>query len=562
MTDNTLTQPPGTPSPVESIKLKSRGLRGNLAEDMENAVTGSISADNMTLIKFHGSYVQDDRDRRAERELKKLEWAYSFMIRLRLPGGELSASQWLELTRLCDEYASGVIKITTRQTIQIHGIVKANVKPTMQWFRDLGIDTIAACGDVNRNVMAGADPTLSPFHEEVFRFAQRISEHLLPKTKAYSEIWLDGEKLKGDEPEEDPLYLQHYLPRKFKIGIAIPPHNDTDVFTNDLGLIAIEENGAFTGFNVAIGGGMGTTHGNRDTYARLATVIGFVPKDKLLDCAWHIVAVQRDVGNRSDRKFSRLKYTVDRVGVDAYKAEVEKRQGFAFEPEKPFTFIERVDHYGWLVDQNGKHFYSLFVESGRVMDHLNYAVKSALKECAATGFCQFRFTSNQHVMLTFIEKEHRPAIESILARHGIDPDRFSNLRKDSLACVALNTCGLALAEAQRYLPSLITRIEEILAKHKLQDDPFSIRMTGCPNGCARPWAAEIGFIGKSLGLYNLYLGGNATGTRLNRLYKENLDEAQILQTLDELFAEYAKHRSMGERFGDFIHRTLTFGEAA
>ena len=562
MTDSKLTPPTGNPSPVEAIKLKSKGLRGTLAEGMENAITGSIAADDQTVIKFHGSYVQDDRDRRAERELKKLEWAYSYMIRLRLPGGEVSAPQWLGLTKLCNENATGVIKITTRQTIQIHGVVKAKMKPTMQWFKDLGVDTIAACGDVNRNVMAGADPSLSKFHDEVFRFAQSVSEHLLPKTQAFSEIWLDGEKLSGDEPEEDPLYLQHYLPRKFKIGIATPPHNDTDVFTNDIGLISIEENGVFTGFNVAIGGGMGTTHGNTDTYARLATVIGFVPKEKILECCWHIVAVQRDFGNRSDRKFSRLKYTVDRLGVDVYKAEVEKRQGFKFGPEKPYKFIERVDHYGWQEDSNGKHFYTMFVESGRVMDLPNYAVKAALKECAETGFCQFRFTSNQNILLTYIEKKNRSAIEAILAKHGIDHTKFSNIRKDALACVALNTCGLALAEAQRYLPSLITKVEGLLAKHKLENDPFSIRMTGCPNGCARPWAAEIGFIGKALGQYNLYLGGNSTGERLNRLYKESLDEAQILQALDPLFADYAKNRKTGERFGDFIHRTIQIGAAA
>lgn len=562
MADNKLTPPTGAPSPVEAIKLKSKGLRGSLIENFDNAVTGAITADDQTVIKFHGSYMQDDRDRRAERELKKLEWAYSYMIRLRLPGGEVNAAQWLGLTKLCNENATGVIKITTRQTIQIHGVVKAKMKPTMEWFRDLGVDTIAACGDVNRNVMAGADPSLSKFHEEVFRFAQGISEHLLPKTKAFSEVWLDGEKLSGDEPEEDPLYLKHYLPRKFKIAIATPPHNDTDIFTNDIGLISIEENGKFIGFNVAIGGGMGTTHGNTDTYARLASMIGFVPKEKVLDTVWQIVAVQRDFGNRSDRKFSRLKYTVDRLGVDVFKAEVEKRQGFKLDAEKPYTFIERVDHYGWQEDANGKQFYTMFVESGRVMDLPNYAVKTALKECADTGFCGFRFTGNQNILLTHIDKKNRASIDAILAKHGIDHTKFSNIRKDALACVALNTCALALAEAQRYLPNLITKIEGLLAKHKLEKDPFSIRMTGCPNGCARPWAAEIGFIGKSLGQYNMYLGGNSTGTRLNRLYKESLDEAQILQTLDGLFVDYAKNRKPSERFGDFVHRTQPTGAAA
>ena len=562
-----LAAPTGNPSPVEAIKLKSKGLRGTLAQGFENAVTGAVSADDQTVIKFHGSYQQDDRDRRAERELKKLEWAYSYMIRLRLPGGEVSDAQWRGLHKLCNENASGVIKITTRQTIQIHGVVKAKMKPTMEWFRDLGVDTIAACGDVNRNVMAGADPTLSQFHQEVYDFAQQISGYLLPKTQAFSEVWLDGEKLTGDEPEEDPLYLKHYLPRKFKIAIATPPHNDTDIFTNDIGLISIEENGEFIGFNVAIGGGIGTTHGNAETYARLGSIIGFVPKDKVLDACWQIVAVQRDYGNRSDRKLSRMKYTVDRLGVDVYKAEVEKRmqekhKGFKFGAEKPYTFIERVDHYGWQQDKDGLNFRTIFVESGRIMDVPGYAIKAALKECADTGFCQFRFTGNQNIVLTYIEQKNKGAIDMILAKHGIDESKFSNIRKDALACVALNTCGLALAEAQRYLPDLITKVEGLLAKHKLEKDPFSIRMTGCPNGCARPWAAEIGFIGKALGQYNLYLGGNSTGTRLNRLYKESLDEAQILEALDGLFADYASRRKPSERFGDFIYRTIQSGAAA
>jgi sulfite reductase (NADPH) hemoprotein beta-component len=562
MTEQKLTAPAGAASPVEGIKLKSIGLRGTLATEFDNGVTGAICTEDQTVIKFHGSYQQDDRDRREEREHKKLEWAYSYMIRLRLPGGELNAQQWLGLTKLCNENASGVIKITTRQTIQIHGVVKAKMKPTMEWFRDLGVDTIAACGDVNRNVMAGADPTLSAFHAEVFEFAKKVSEHLLPKTKAFSEVWLDGEKLSGTEPEEDPLYLKHYLPRKFKIAIATPPHNDTDIFTNDIGLISIEENGKFIGFNVAIGGGMGTTHGNAETYARLATVIGFVPKEKVLDTVWQIVAVQRDYGNRSDRKLSRLKYTVDRLGVDVFKAEVEKRQGFKLDAEKPFKFIERIDHYGWQIDHVGKHFYTAFVEMGRVMDVPNYSIKTALKECAETGLCGFRFTGNQGLMLTHIDAKNKPEIEAILKKHGIDHTRFSNVRKEALGCVALNTCALALAEAQRYLPRLITKIETLLANYKIEKDPISIRMTGCPNGCARPWAAEIGFIGKSLGVYNLYLGGDATGTRLNRLYKESLNEADILKTLDGFFADYAKNRQTNERFGDYIHRTVKFGEAA
>jgi sulfite reductase (NADPH) hemoprotein beta-component len=551
------------PSPVEAMKKKSRGLRGTLAESLVNGLTGSLNPeDHQAVVRYHGIYQQDDRDRREERERKKLERAFNFMIRLRLPGGDLDATQWLGFSSFADKAGTGVIKITTRQTIQIHGIVKSDLKPTMAGIYALGVDTIATAGDINRTVVCSSDPATTKFHDEVHSFAASISAHLLPKTKAFTEVWLDGEKLSGDEPEEDPLYGKTYLPRKFKIAIAIPPRNDVDVFTNDIGLIAIEENGAFTGFNVAIGGGLGTTHGNSKTYPRLASVIGYVPKEKILDVTWQIVALQRDFGDRSDRSQARFKYTIDRMGLEAVRTELEKRLGFSLEAAKPFSFSSRGDTYGWRKDFTGKWFYTLFLETGRVVDTEGYKLKTALHEIAETGLCTFRLTTNQNVMLTGVADKDKSTLEMILARNGISAARFSAVRTEALACVALNSCPLALAEGQRYLPSLLTKIEELLAKYNLTEQPISIRMTGCPNGCARPNVAEIGLIGKSLGHYNLYLGGGRTGQRLNRIYKENLQEEEILAELDSLFALYARERQPGEFFGDYTQRTVTFGDAA
>jgi sulfite reductase (NADPH) hemoprotein beta-component len=552
MKEQTMTQS-GPPSPTEGIKTKSHGLRGTLTESLDGQVTGALAADDQQLVKFHGIYQQDDRDRRDERERKKLERAYSFMVRLRLPGGDISASQWLGIERIANTHGTGIVKITTRQTVQIHGVVKAQLRPTVQSFYDLGIDSIAACGDVNRNVTAGAHPSAAPWHAEAFAFAASISEHLLPKTKAFYEIWLDGVKI-TDEPEEDPLYQKRYLPRKFKIALAVPPINDADVLANDIGLIAIEEKGAFAGFNIAVGGGMGMTHGNPKTYPRLATVIGFAPKEKVLDAVWQIAAIQRDFGNRSDRSLARLKYTLDRMGVEAFSKELAARLGYALEAARPFAFESRVDPYGWQQGSGGEWYYTLFVENGRVVDAPDYPLKTALLEIAASGLCGFRFTANQNIMLTHISPKNRPVIEAMLSASGLAQKTFSPIRTDAMACVALNTCPLALAEGQRYMPALVTKIEELLARHRLADAPFSIRMTGCPNGCARPHMAEIGLVGRSLGKYNLYLGGDALGLRLNTLYAENLEEDGILSALDPLLAAYAVNRANGERFGDYVFR--------
>ena len=546
-------------SSTERIKIASDNLRGTFVESLGNEITGSINEDDVALVRFHGMYIQDDRDRRDERAEKKLDRLYSFMIRLRLTGGVLSPQQYVALHNIAGENSTGVLKITTRQTIQLHGVLKSKVKPTLKAFNEAGLTTIATCGDINRNVLCSSHPKQSPLHAEIFAYAQDIAKMLLPKTNAYYEIWLDGEKIADKELEKDELYQDRYMPRKFKVAIAIPPNNDVDVLANDLGLIAIIENGELRGFNIAIGGGMSATHGNPDHYPRLASVLGFVEgKEKTLKAVYEVLTIQRDYGNRNDRKLARLKYTVDRLGLPWWKEELEKRTGFQLEEAKPFHFESRRDFYGWEQNHEGLWYYTVFVENGRVLDDENVALKSALLEVAKTGKANFIFTCNQNLILGDIKQEDKEAIEEILQRFRITEhtDNASIIRKNAMACVALNTCPLALAEGQRYMPTLLSKIEPLLIKHDLIMDEIVIRMTGCPNGCARPSAAEIGLIGTALGKYNLQLGGDRVGERLNKLYKESLEEEGILSELDNLFGRYANEKVDGETFGDFTHRAI------
>ena len=544
-------------SVVEKIKMASNGLRGTLRESLADNYTGAIREDDQSLSKFHGMYQQDDRDRRMERSAKKLEPLYSFMCRLRLPGGFLTAKQWIMLHDVAGKHTTGTIKITTRQTIQLHGILKSHIKPTMHAFNLEGLDSIATCGDVNRNVCCTSIPAQSPVHEEIFGLARKISEMAKPKTRAWYEIWLDEEKI-VEKSEEDPLYQNRYLPRKFKIGIVIPPNNDVDILINDCALIAIIEDGELKGYNVAVGGGLGAVHGNDKTYPRLASVLGFIENDeeKILKVLYEVITVQRDFGNRSDRKNARVKYTIDKLGVSRYREEVESRCGFKLEEARPFEFTERKDHYGWVQDYKGNWHYTLFIESGRVLDENGLLLKTALLEIAETDKVGFRFTVNQNLIITDIKDEDKSQIEAILNKYGIikHTESAGALRKNTIACVALNTCGLALAEAQRYLPTLVSKIEPLLQKHGLQNDEIIMRMTGCPNGCGRSPNAEIGFVGTAPGKYNLHIGGDRLGLRLNTKYKDNLQEAEILSTLDELFEAFVADRNGAETFGDFTHR--------
>lgn len=537
-------------SPIEIIKEKSDGLRGSLSASLTDNYTGTIRPDDEALIKFHGMYVQDDRDRRNERAEKKLERLYSFMLRLRIPGGVISSGQWQSIHEISQKYGTGTLKITTRQTIQLHGLLKHQLRPTIQGFLLAKLDSIAACGDVNRNVISSAHPQVSPLFEEIHAYADKISRLLLPKTQSYYEVWIDGEKIYERSAEADPLYQHRYLPRKFKIAIAIPPSNDVDVFANDLGLIAIIKEGKFRGFNIAIGGGMGATHGNPDTYPRLGTLIGFADtEEKILKALYEVITIQRDFGNRSDRKLSRLKYTLDRMGVENFVAELEKRTGFSLLPPEDYEFTERNDRYGWLKNHQNLWFYTLFVEHGVVKPYQ----KEFLHELSLLDISDFRFTCNQNLILGSISEEDKEKVVQLITKYGIE-EKDSALRKSSMACVALPTCPLALAEGQRYLPELVTKIEPLLEKHGLDKEEISIRMTGCPNGCGRPYVAEIGFVGTGPGQYNLMLGGDRLGTRLNQLYKKQLDESEILSELDTLFTQYTQEQLPNETFGDFTHR--------
>ena len=544
-------------SAIEKIKTASDGLRGSIAQSLKDEITGAIREDDKAVIKFHGMYEQDDRDRREERAAKKLDRLYTFMIRLRLPGGFISPEKWIAAHHIAGENSTGVIKITTRQTIQLHGLLKSRIRPTIKAFSEAHLDSIATCGDINRNVTCASHPKQSALHAAIFAYADKISTLLMPKTKAYYEIWIDDEKIADKKEEEDPLYQDRYLPRKFKIGIAIPPNNEVDVFTNDLGLIAIVEDNQLKGFNIAIGGGMSTTHGNKETYARLATVIGFVDtEEKILKTVYEVLTVQRDFGNRSDRKLARLKYTVDRIGIDNFRTELEKRIGFKLEEAKPYIFNKRADYYGWQQGENGLWYYTLYVENGRVLDDEKLAMKTALLEIAKTGKTNFLFTANQNMVISDVAESDKATIHAILEQFKLieHTENSSAIRRNAIACVALPTCPLALAEAQRYMPLLLDKMEPLLNKHGLGNDDIVIRMTGCPNGCARPYAAEIAFVGTAPGKYNLQLGGDNQGQRLNKTFKESLDETEILSELDILFTSYKNERTVGENLGDFVTR--------
>ncbi len=545
-------------SPVEEIKENSSFLRGTIKEGLIDELTGSLPADDTQLTKFHGIYQQTARELDSERKKQKLEPLYSFMVRVRVPGGIATPSQWLEMDRLSDTYANETLKLTTRQTFQFHGILKRNLKKHIAEINNALLDTIAACGDVNRNVMCSPNPEVSELHNEVYEFSRTISEHLLPKTNAYHEIWLDKNLVAGGEQKEDfePLYGKTYLPRKFKIAISVPPDNDTDVYTNDIGLIAIAgKSGELTGYNVVVGGGMGNTLGDKSTFPRLGDMIGFYKKEDTLAIIEEIVKIQRDFGNRSVRKNARLKYTIATRGIEWFKEELLKRSNISPGPAHPFKFKSNHDRYGWTKRADNKWNFTLFVENGRVKDTEKIKMKTALKEIAKIHLGDFRLTGNQNLVIGSVNEEDKKKIEELLSNHNVDTKNgVSPTRLNSIACVALNTCTLAHAFAETYLPSLIDKIDDLQKKHGISEQSINIRMTGCPNGCARPYNAEIGFVGRAPGTYNLYLGGNPVGDRINVLYKEMLKEGDILNELDILLKKYAEERNDSESFGDFVIR--------
>jgi len=545
---------------VEDIKHKSGRLRGTLVDSLGNAITGALADDDQTLIKYHGSYQQDDRDLREERRRQKLEPDYSFMIRTRTPGGVVTPAQWLKLDAIATTWAERGLRVTTRQAFQFHGVIKRDLKKTMQAINAALIDTLAACGDVNRNIAVAANPYLSQVHGDVQAQAEALSKHLLPNSRAYYEIWLDEEKVAGSGEEEEPIYGATYLPRKFKIAFAVPPSNDVDVFAQDLGYIAIVEDGRLAGYNVTVGGGMGSTHGDAETYPRVADVLGFIAADHVIAVGEAVVTTQRDWGNRAVRKRARLKYTIDDHGLDAFKAEVERRSGVTFALARGFAFDHNADVFGWSQGDDGLWHLTLRILAGRIWDRDGLRHLSGLRAVAALldqagGRAEFRLTANQNLLIANLDAAQREAVDALVREYGLDTHATASpLRKAALACVALPTCGLAMAEAERYLPAFVDRLEALLATHGLEQADLHLRISGCPNGCSRPFLAEIALVGKAPGRYNLMLGADHIGRRLNTLYRENIDEAAILAALDPLLARYAAERAAGERFGDFLIR--------
>jgi sulfite reductase (NADPH) hemoprotein beta-component len=541
----------------EGIKTASQHLRGNLKAEFADLATPVVSADSEQLIKFHGTYQQDDRDQRIPLKRAGKDKAYSFMLRVRLPGGKATSEQWLTLDRLATELCSPSLRLTTRQTFQFHGVLKGNMKPLIQGMHKVLLDSIAACGDVNRNVMAPVNPEQSPVLEQVYQDAKNWSDYSLPKTRAYHEIWLDEELVAGGEPEVETMYGATYLPRKFKTGFAVPPSNDVDVYSQDLGFIAVIENGVLAGYDVTVGGGLGMSHGNAETFPRLADKLGFITRDLVNKIGDAVLTTQRDHGDRTNRKHARLKYTIADRGIEWFKAEVEKRSGVTFGPARAAAFTTIQDQHGWHKNADGTWFYGLHILSGRIVDRDGWPMKTALREIAAIHTGDFRLTPSQNVTISGVTEAQKPVIEAILAKHGLDKENArSGLRLNALSCVALPTCGLALAESERALPGLIEKFEAVLDEAGLREDAISVRVTGCPNGCARPYLAEIGFVGKAPNKYALYLGAAYEGTRLNRLVSPSITFDDAVTLLAPVIKRYAKERKAGERFGDFCEREI------
>jgi sulfite reductase (NADPH) hemoprotein beta-component len=538
----------------EQLKAESHFLRGHIRRELEDTTSGTISEDSAQLTKFHGVYPQDDRDLRAQRRKEGKEKAYIFMARVRVPGGVCTPKQWLALDSIADKHGNGTLKITNRQAFQLHGVIKSQLRPAIHEVNLALLDTLAACGDVNRNVMCNPNPHLSQLHAETLTIAKATAAHLLPRTKAYHELWVDDALVAGGEPpeNEEPMYGKTYLPRKFKIVFAIPPSNDVDVYAHDLGFIAITDDaGKLTGFNVTVGGGMGMSHNQIDTYPRLADLLGFCRPDQVVAVAEAIVTVQRDFGDRTERKHARFKYTVADRGLVWIRQEVERRLGWDFGSPRRYEFTDTGDRYGWTDGPNGDSHFTLFIENGRVKD----GTKAALREIAKIHKGDFRLTPNQHLIIASVTPAERPRIEALLREHVLDTaHRATGLRLNAMACVALPTCGLALAESERYLPDLVTQLDAEVEAAGLRDDAIVIRMTGCPNGCGRPFLAEIGFVGKAPGKYNMYLGAAFNGSRMNALYKPSVAAADIVPLVRPMLKRYATERLPAERFGDFAIR--------
>ncbi|EME8470808.1 assimilatory sulfite reductase (NADPH) hemoprotein subunit [Morganella morganii] len=543
----------GKLSDSERMKRDSNYLRGTIKEDLSNGLTGGFEGDNFLLIRFHGMYQQDDRDIRAERTEQKLEPRHAMMLRCRLPGGVITPEQWLKIDKFAAEQTLyGSIRITNRQTFQFHGILKGDVKPAHQMLHEAGLDSLATANDVNRNVLCTSNPVQSGLHREAYEWAKKISEHLLPRTRAYAEIWLDKEKVAATD--EEPILGETYLPRKFKTSVVIPPLNDVDLHANDMNFVAIEENGKLIGFNVLVGGGLAMTHGDTATFPRLASEFGFIPLKDTLAVAEAIVTTQRDWGNRTERKNAKTKYTLERVGVDTFKQETERRAGITFSPIRPYEFTLRGDQIGWLKGIDDHWHLTLFIENGRLIDLPGKPLKTGVAEIARIHRGDFRLTANQNLIIAGIPEAEKSRIESLARTHGLISDNVTPLRENSMACVSFPTCPLAMAEAERFLPEFVTEVEKIMSSHGVGNEEIVLRVTGCPNGCGRAMLSEVGLVGKAPDRYNLHLGGNRTGTRIPRMYRENISSAAILSVLEELIGRWSQERADGEDFGDYLIR--------
>lgn len=536
----------------ERLKHGSRLLRGNIAAGLQNTMTGALPGDDPLLIKFHGLYQQDNRDERTERAQRMLEPAFSFMVRLRLPGGQCSVRQWQALDEVADMYAEKSLRITTRQTVQIHGVRKKYLKQCLQDIRDVGLDTIAACGDDNRGVVCGINPAVSRIHAEIVGLAKEISDRLAWKSGAYRETWLDNNTNDNESGEEfEPLYGATYLPRKFKIGFILPPVNDVDIYAQDLGFVAIVENSDLVGFNVLVGGGMGRVDNREDSYPRVASLAGFIPVAEVCSFAELVLGIQRDFGNRVDRHRARFKYTLDHYGLDWFCEIVKERRGKAIEPAKPFTLTHNNDRLGWYEDDNGMWYAGLYIPSGRISGVLKHKLAGFFQQYGG----KIRLTANQNLVLSEINQGERGHVVNRLDDLGLCEYLEPSVDEvNALACVGFPTCGLAMAESERYMPTLLGKLHEIKQKYSLQTLPIKLRITGCPNGCARPYLGEVALTGRSPGRYNLYIGGGSYGQRLNYLYKKNIGEQGFLQFMDESLRSYKSDAVEKEAFGDYLLR--------
>ncbi len=562
-------RPARTPKPkklsVEEIKEASNYLSQGVAEGVFDPTTDHVDDSVYQLLKFSGMYQQDDRDLRKERRQQGLDKAYSFMLRSRAPGGRLSAAQYLVHDRLADRVGNGTLRLTTRQGIQLHGIVKGDIQETIRTLHSELVTSLAACGDVNRNVMACPAPESSRNHALLEEIADEINVHLLPKTEAYYQLWLDGERqplpaaatlepvAKADDVE--PLYGKTYLPRKFKIGIAFPEDNCIDVYTQDVGIVPVMDGETLRGFNLLIGGGLGMSHTDPDTRPFLAQELGFVTREQLLRTVEGIVTVQRDFGNREERRFARMKWLVETRGIPWFKAELESRLGFAIGEWVPVARFTLDDHLGWREAGDSTFYFGIHIENGRIKDEGDFRLRTALRELLSHYPNEIRITAQHNILLTDLSAEDEAPIRELLRAHGVKTkEEISQARRFAMACPAMPTCGLALAESERMLPGVIDVLETELVALGLDQEEISVRMTGCPNGCARPYTAELAFVGKSLDKYNVYVGGSFEGTRLVTQYAEMVSGGDLVATVTPLLSFWKGARLSGERFGDFCHR--------